>query len=208
MIELPAVTLHVPRCCRRDGVARRPARGAARARPWMPIRSSAAIRTIPAAFTQGLVYLDGVLYESTGLNGQSSLRRVRLETGEVLQIHRLEIATSPKAWPSGRTGSSSSPTDGDRLRLRARDVQARAHVHLQGEGWGLTHDGKRLIMSDGSSFLRFLDPETFKETGRVRVTDGGVPVEQLNELEYIKGEVFANVWGSHRIARIDRRPAA
>lgn len=158
----------------------------------------------PGAFTQGLVYLDGVLYESTGLNGQSSLRRVRLETGEVLQIHRLEdryFGEGLAVWKD-RIVQLTYTTEVGFVYERETFKPVRTFTY-GGEGWGLTHDGTRLIMTDGSSYLRFLDPETFKEIGRVRVTDGGVPVEQLNELEYIKGEVFANVWGSRRIARID-----
>lgn len=158
----------------------------------------------PKAFTQGLVYLDGVLYESTGLKGQSSLRKVRLETGEVLQIHQLEpqyFAEGIAVWRD-RIVQLTYTTGLGFVYDRDTFKTLRTFTY-KGEGWGLTHDGTRLIMTDGSSFLRFWDPETLQETGRIQVRDGGRPVEQLNELEYIKGEVFANVWGSHRIARID-----
>ena len=157
----------------------------------------------PRAFTQGLAFADGYLYEGTGQKGESSLRRVKLENGEVVQIKRLEdqyfgegIALVGDSivqltWQAG-TGFVYDRKSFDRRRSFTYD----------GEGWGLTYDGTRLIMSDGSDALRFLDPKTFKESGRVQVKDGGRPVTQLNELEFVKGEVFANVWGSDRIARI------
>jgi glutamine cyclotransferase len=175
--------------------------------PRAPVDGYTVVRSFPhdpQAFTQGLVYLDGVLYESTGLNGQSSIRRVRLETGEVLQIHRLDsryFGEGMAVWRDNIVQLTYTTQIGF-VYDRATFKPLRTFTYT-GEGWGLTHDGKRLIMTDGTSYLRFLDPETMKETGRVRVTDGGAPVEQLNELEFIKGEVFANVWGSHRIARID-----
>ena len=204
MIELPGVTL-IGAAMLFVATASLGAQRASGARA--PVDSYQVVRSYPhdpGAFTQGLVYHDGVLYESTGLNGQSSLRRVRLETGEVLQIHRLEnryFAEGMAIWKD-RIVQLTYTTEIGFVYERETFKPVRTFTY-SGEGWGLTHDGKRLIMTDGSSYLRFLDPETFKETGRVRVTDGGVPVEQLNELEYIKGEVFANVWGSHRIARID-----
>jgi glutaminyl-peptide cyclotransferase len=158
----------------------------------------------PRAFTQGLVYLDGFLYESTGLEGESSLRRVRLENGEVLQIHRLEkryFGEGLAAWRD-RLIQLTWQTEIGFVYDRETFRPVRTFTY-KGEGWGLTHDGSRLIMSDGSSFLRFLDPETFQETGRIQVRDGGRPVENLNELEYVKGEVFANVFQTDRIVRID-----
>ncbi len=157
----------------------------------------------PEAFTQGLVFLDGVLYEGTGLNGRSSIRKVRLENGEVLQIQKIE----PQYFGEGIA------VLGDKLfaltwQSGVGFVYDRASFNrvstftYRGEGWGLTHDGARLIMSDGTPDLRFLDKATQKETGRVQVRDGDVPVDDLNELEYVKGEVLANVWNTHRIARI------
>jgi glutamine cyclotransferase len=155
------------------------------------------------AFTQGLIYVDGALYESTGLKGASSLRRVDLETGKVLQrkdMPRRYFAEGLTSW------------GGDLVQLTYRDnlgfVYDRARFAVKrtfrydGEGWGLTTDGTRLIMSDGSANLRFLDPSTFRETGRVTVRDGGTPVANLNELEYVRGEVYANVWKTDRVARI------
>lgn len=157
----------------------------------------------PAAFTQGLVYLDGHLYEGTGLNGQSSIRKVRLETGEVLQIQPLEpqyFGEGIAVWRDSLfqlTWQSGVGFVYDKATFRRTRT-----FKYRGEGWGLTHDGKRLIMSDGSAFLRFIDPTTLQETGRVEVRDAGVPVAQLNELEFIKGEVYANVWTTDRIVRI------
>jgi glutamine cyclotransferase len=155
------------------------------------------------AYTQGLVYRDDVFYESTGLNGRSSLRKVRVETGEVLQIHRLD----PRYFGEGLALA------GDNLIQLTWQTEVgfvydltsfeqRRTFAYRGEGWGLTNDGKRLVMSDGSPVLRFLDPGTLKETGRLIVKDAGIPVEQLNELEIVKGEIFANVYQTHRIARI------
>ena len=157
----------------------------------------------PLAFTQGLVFVDGVLYEGTGLNGRSGIRKVKLETGEALQVQPLEtqyfgegIAVIGNSifqltWQSG-VGFVYDRTTFQRTRT----------FTYSGEGWGLTYDGARLIMSDGSATLRFINPRTLKVTGRLQVRDGGRPVPQLNELEFVKGEIFANVWQSDRIARI------
>ena len=159
----------------------------------------------PQAFTQGLVYLDGVLYEGTGMHGRSTIRKVKLETGEVLQVQKNEdrhfgegIAIVGNelfqlTWQSG-VGFVYDRTTFQRTRT----------FNYHGEGWGLTYDGTRLIMSDGSETgtLRFLDPKTLKETGRLQVRDGTRPVDDLNELEIVKGEIFANVWNTDRIARI------
>ena len=157
----------------------------------------------PLAFTQGLVFNDGVLYEGTGLNGRSGIRRVRLENGEVLQVQALEqrhfgegIALVDNSivqltWQSG-VGFVYDKTTFQRTRT----------FNYRGEGWGLTYDGTRLIMSDGTPTLRFLDPKTLEQTGTLQVRDGRRAVDDLNELEVVKGEIFANVWNSNRIARI------
>jgi glutamine cyclotransferase len=157
----------------------------------------------PGAFTQGLVFADGILYEGTGMTGRSSLRRVRLENGEVLKVHKLEdryfgegIALVGNSivqltWRN-EVGFVYDKTTFERSKT----------FTYKGEGWGLTYDGARLIMSDGTATLRFLDPTTLKETGRLLVRDGARPVQQLNELEVVKGEIFANVWGTDRLARI------
>jgi len=162
----------------------------------------------PAAFTQGLVYTDGELYESTGLNGQSSLRRVELATGTVLDGLALDDAYFGE-------GLALVP-EGDRLvqltwTSNIGFVYARASLEqvgsfsYPGEGWGLAYDaaGDRLAMSDGTATLRWLDPETFAERGRTEVRDGGRPVGMLNELEFAGGMLYANVLPTSRIARID-----
>jgi glutamine cyclotransferase len=156
------------------------------------------------AFTQGLEYVDGVLYESTGLHGRSSIRRVNLETGAVLQKREIprehfgEGITLFKSELFQLTWQSGIGFVYDRSTFTPR-----RSFKYAGEGWGLTHNDRQLIMSDGTEFLRFLDPATFAEQRRVRVTGLGLPVKNLNELEYVKGEVFANVWMTDFIARID-----
>lgn len=156
------------------------------------------------AFTQGLIYRDGVLFESTGLKGRSSLRKVRLETGEVLQraaVDERYFAEGLTAWGSRLVQLTWETNVGFVYDLASfRPLRTFSYT---GEGWGLTHDGRRLIMSDGTPTLRFLDPETFQVTGRIDVKDGGIPVEDLNELEFIDGAVYANVWTTDRIAIID-----
>ena len=157
----------------------------------------------PKAFTQGLVFADGHLYESTGLEGRSSLRMVDLETGRVLQelpVPKPYFAEGLTAWGSKLvqlTWQSHIAFIYDRFSFRL--VSTGKYV---GEGWGLTTDGKALILSDGSAQLRFVDPQTFRESRRVTVKDHGRPVTRLNELEMVNGEIYANVWYSDRIARI------
>lgn len=158
----------------------------------------------PQAFTQGLVYLDGQLLESTGLNGRSSLRRVELETGRVLKKVNL---------PSEYFGEGLAVLR-DRIYQLTWQHQ-RGFVYdlatlsplreftYSGEGWGLTTDGRALILSDGSPTLRFLDPETSQVLHTLTVTIDGRPLPQLNELEFIDGEIFANIWQTHTIVRID-----
>jgi glutaminyl-peptide cyclotransferase len=156
------------------------------------------------AFTQGLVYVDGTLYESTGLNGRSSIRKVKLETGEVLQRHEIPqqyFGEGIAIWGSELfelTWQSGVAFVYDRLTFK----QKRTH-NYQGEGWALTRDADGLIMSDGTDRLRFIDPATFKERRSLRVTAAGMPLKNLNELEYVKGEIFANVWMTDYIARIN-----
>jgi glutamine cyclotransferase len=165
------------------------------------------VNTFPhdrAAFTQGLVFEDGMLYEGTGLNGQSTLRRVDLWSGEVLQFYAL----SPEYFGEGIT-----IWEGRIVQLTWKSGQG--FVYDKGsfelldsfayptEGWGITHDGARLIMSDGTSTLYFWDPDTFEEVGSLDVYDSAVPVTRLNELEYIRGMVYANIWQTDFIAIID-----
>jgi glutamine cyclotransferase len=157
-----------------------------------------------AAFTQGLVYEAGLLYEGTGLWGESELRLVELETGQVLRAHALAevyFGEGIALWGQRILQLTWQSQTG---LIYDRDTFAQLHTFgYPGEGWGLTHDGERLIMSDGTSWLRFWDPETLAELGRVQVRDRGEPVVRLNELEYIEGRVYANIWQTDRIAVID-----
>lgn len=161
----------------------------------------------PKAFTQGLVYVDGHLYESTGLNGRSSLRMVDLQTGRILQHHEL----AAEYFGEGLTNWGSSLVQltwkaGTAFVYDRFSFALQRTLHYPGEGWGLTQDGKSLIMSDGSPVLRFFDPRTFREIRRLSVVDeNGQPVLDLNELEYVRGEIYANVWHTDRIARISPR---
>jgi glutamine cyclotransferase len=158
----------------------------------------------PSAFTQGLFYLDGYLYEGTGLEGQSSIRKVRLETGEVLQKYDIPEAYFGEGIVNWKDRLIELTwTTGTGFVYDLAGFGLKSQFQYSGEGWGLTQDGKRIIMSDGSPQLRFLDPETLKETGRITVTADGQPVARLNELEWVKGEIYANIWQTDRIARID-----
>ncbi|AQR60406.1 glutamine cyclotransferase [Brevundimonas sp. LM2] len=157
----------------------------------------------PAAFTQGLIYRDGVLYESTGRH-PSSVRRVRLEDGVVLQKRDLPVQLFGEGLTDwGDRILSLTWQGGQGLIWDADDLAPAGAWTYTGEGWGLTRDATRLILSDGTPTLRFFDPETLTETGAVTVTYRGQPVPQLNELEFIDGEVFANVWQSDVVLRID-----
>ncbi|MEM7346838.1 MAG: glutaminyl-peptide cyclotransferase [Chloroflexota bacterium] len=157
----------------------------------------------PAAFTQGLIFEDNIFYEGTGLRGQSSLRKVDPESGQVLQIRPI----ADQYFGEGITIFED--------RLIQLTWQARVgfvynkdtfeplqQFSYPTEGWGLTHDGERLIMSDGTANLYFLDPISLAEIGRVEVQDDQGPVVRLNELEYINGEVYANIWQTDFIVRI------
>ena len=158
----------------------------------------------PGAYTQGLVFHEGRLLESTGLYGESSLREVELETGTVLR----HVPISREFFAEGL-----ALFEGRLVQLTWRerrgfvwaleDFSRLGEFTYTGEGWGLTHDGTRLIMSDGTNRLRFLDPVTLAVTGTVDVADENGPVRQLNELEWIRGEVWANIYQTDRIVRID-----
>jgi glutamine cyclotransferase len=157
----------------------------------------------PRAFTQGLVFADDLLYEGTGLRGQSSLRKVDLKTGNIL----LNRPLSAQFFGEGITIYGNHIIQ---LTWRARVgfVYDRQTFQLLDtftyptEGWGITHDGRSFIMSDGTSTLYLLDPQTFQEVGRLEVHTRDGPVSRLNELEYVQGEIYANVWKTDRIARI------
>jgi len=157
----------------------------------------------PAAFTQGLEYRDGFLYEGTGLEGHSTLRKVRLETGQVLRERRL----AGKYFGEGIT-----VFDGRIVQLTwtsqrgfvydRGSFRALRGFRYPGEGWGLANDGREIYMSDGSSQIRVWDPATLRELRRIDVHDGSDAVDRLNELEWVRGEIYANVWGTDRIVRI------
>jgi glutamine cyclotransferase len=156
------------------------------------------------SFTQGLIFEDGIFYESAGLYGESSLRKVALETGEVLQ----QVDLAGMYFAEGLT-------DWDDTLIQITWQEHVGFVYDKGsfaqvgtfevatEGWGLTQDGERLIMSDGTATLFFLDPETFAVLDTVTVTDQGQEIVNLNELEWVDGEVFANIWQTDDIVRID-----
>jgi glutamine cyclotransferase len=171
--------------------------------PCYTYRVTAAFPHDVQAFTQGLVYSGGWLYESTGIRAKSSIRKVALNTGKVLQIRHLPAQYFGEGltildkrlyqltWTS-RTG----------LIYDVSNFEPLGTFSYETEGWGLTHDGRRLIMSDGSAFLYFLDPQTLKTIQRIEVRDPGGPIGRLNELEYVGGEIYANIWGADTIARI------
>lgn len=176
------------------------------ARAEAPVFSYMVVHVYPhdrGAFTQGLEYHDGFLYEGTGRKGDSKLRRVKLETGQVLQ----QIELAPSYFGEGIT-----VVNGKILELTWQSqvgfVYDRGTFRLQrnfsypGEGWGLANDGKTIYMSDGTAQIRRWDPDTLQERGRITVRDGNRNIDNLNELEWVHGEIYANVWTTNRIARI------
>ena len=156
------------------------------------------------AFTQGLVFDNGFFYESTGRYGSSSVRKVDPPTGEIVKLSEL---------PERFFGEGLTVVDERIIQLTWRSkvgfvydkesFDLEKEFSYQTEGWGITYDGSRLIMSDGTENLYFLDVTSFEPTGQIKVTDRGAPVTRLNELEFINGEIFANVWGSDSIVRIN-----
>jgi glutamine cyclotransferase len=160
------------------------------------------------AFTQGLVYDEGVLYEGTGLYGRSSLRRVDLETGRVLQqthLDRTLFGEGVALWKDRIIQLTWQSGLG--LVYGKENLTGICNFSYQTEGWGITSDNKSLIMSDGTDILHILDPESFAETGQILVTANGTPLKGLNELEYIKGQIYANVWPTNWIAIISPESA-
>lgn len=157
----------------------------------------------PAAFCQGLIFSSGALYEGTGKYGQSTLRAVDLETGDPTQVVKL---------PESVFGEGIAEHGGKLYQLTWQNkfayVYDRATLKYEkalrypGEGWGLTTDGKAMILSDGTATLRFLDPETFRSIRTLKVKDRGRPLNRINELEWVEGEIYANVWYQDAIARI------
>lgn len=156
------------------------------------------------AFTEGLIWHDGALYESVGREDQSDVRRVRLADGKVEQratIPAAQFGEGLAAW--GRELVSLTWHDGIAHRWDARTLKRVGESRFAGEGWGLASDGKRLIHSDGTATLRFLDPKTLREQRRVTVTFAGKPLDQINELEWVGGSLLANVWHQPFLVRID-----
>jgi glutaminyl-peptide cyclotransferase len=186
---------------------RRPGFAAWQTAPSLPLFGYTVVHTYPHdrdAFTQGLQVVDGVFYEGTGLNGRSSIRVVKIDTGEV--IRKRDVPA--EYFGEGITVRGSELfqltwQSGVALVYDKQTFAPKRQHKYTGEGWGLTQDKTSLIMSDGSEFLRFIDPATFAERRRIRVTAGGTALKDLNELEYVKGEIFANVWRTDYVARID-----
>ena len=180
---------------------------AARAAGALPVYGYKVLQSYPhdaGAFTQGLFFHDGFLYESTGLQGRSSVRKVEIETGKVLQAVALPdevFGEGITIWADRVIGITWQDRTGYVLDLKSFKLWRR--FSYPGEGWGITHNDKELIMSDGTPELRFLDPLTFKELRRLRVTANGQPLSEINELEWVEGEIYANIWRTDRIARID-----
>ena len=179
----------------------------ASARSATPVYGYRVVHVYPhdtSAYTEGLFYKDGYLYESTGEAGESTVRKVELETGKVLQRHDV---------PDAYFGEGIVDWNHELIQLTWKSelgfvydlasFKQQRTFRYPGEGWALTRDSKHLYMSDGSPVLRILDPDTLTATGSIMVTDNGEPVTNLNELEWVKGEIYANVWMTNRIARID-----
>lgn len=184
--------LALPACAAGDGI---------------PVYGYSVVHAYPhdtGAYTEGLFYLDGYLYESTGQVGQSSVRKVDLHSGKVLQ-------QTSTPWPDYGEGIVAWKDKLIQLTWRSHQgfiydlatLKPQARFPYPGEGWALTTDGKQLYMSDGTPTIRILDPDTLKQVGKIDVTADGKPLEYINELEWVKGQIFANVWLTHRIARID-----
>jgi glutaminyl-peptide cyclotransferase len=177
------------------------------AQQTVPIHGYTVVASYPHdrdAFTQGLQVIDGVFFEGTGLNGRSSIRKVEITTGRVLQKRDV---------PQQFFGEGIAVLKGELFQLTyqsgvgfvydARTFAPKRSWQYRGEGWGLTTDGANLYMSDGSEFIRVLEPATLAEKRRIRVTANGAPLRNLNELEFVKKEIYANIWQTDRVARID-----
>jgi glutaminyl-peptide cyclotransferase len=170
------------------------------------------IRQFPhdsAAFTQGLAYKDGFFYEGTGLTGRSLLRQVRVETGEI--VRKIDLA--PEFFGEGITLLKNKVVQLTWLShtgfvYNLNDLHLLRQFSYSGEGWGLAADGRNLFMSDGTAEIRVLDATTFVERRRIKVHDGPTPVLRLNELEFVEGQMFANIWQTDRIARISPHTGA
>jgi glutamine cyclotransferase len=181
--------------------------GAAFAQTNIPEYTYAVVHTYPhdgASFTEGLFYRDGFLYEGTGMPGKSSIRKVQPETGKIVQRRKLPeqyFGEGIVAWKNRLFELTYTTQIGFVYDLKTFALQST--FHYPGEGWSMTQDGRRIIMDDGTPAIRFWNPETLKETGRISVTAQGRPVAYLNELEWVKGKLYANIWHTDRIAIID-----
>ena len=172
----------------------------------IPVYGYEVVRSYPHdrfAFTEGLAFKGGVLVEGTGLPGHSTLRKVDLETGEIIQSHQL----AEKYFGEGATVFDNKIVQlteeaGIGFVYDLDDLRLLGEFRYPTQGWGITWDGESLIMSDGSASLHFLDPETFEQVRSVEVRANGVPLTNLNELEYVRGHVYANIWPTDRIAMI------
>jgi glutamine cyclotransferase len=173
----------------------------------VPVYTYQVVNTWPhddEAYTQGLVFYDGQLFESTGLRGESTLRRVELKTGKVkkkVEIAREYFAEGIAIFRDKIFQLTWQSRKGFVYDLKK--FKPEGEFGYEGEGWGLTHDGHSLIMSDGTNRIRFLDPASFQVQRTISVFDQGQPLTQINELEYINGEIYANIWKTDRIVRID-----
>ncbi|MBS0581989.1 MAG: glutaminyl-peptide cyclotransferase [Proteobacteria bacterium] len=173
----------------------------------IPVYSYEVVNVYPhdrGAFTEGLFFRDGYLYESTGMNGASSIRKVELKSGRVVQQHDLSDAVFGEGivdWKNELVSVTWKTQEGYVFDLATFAFKRK--FNYPGEGWGMTHDDKNLLLSDGSATIRALDPQTLRQTGAIHVTAQGRPLDQLNELEWVKGQIYANIWQTSRIARID-----
>jgi len=172
----------------------------------IPVYTYSVINVYPhdkSAFTQGLVFEDGDMFEGTGLYGRSTLRRVEMETGDIMQIRELPAQYFGEGVTIYRSKIIQLTWQSNIGFIYDKDsFELLQEFDYPTEGWGITHDGDRLIMSDGTSLLYFLDPETLEEIGRIEVYDNDGPVTRLNELEYVQGEIYANVLYTDHIAKI------
>lgn len=201
---LPAAA--VPQAPSRSGsqATPRPSPAAAPRAPLLGVTVVARYPHDPTAFTEGLIWRDGALYESVGREGQSDVRRVRPADGKVVAratIPPQQFGEGLAAWKDELI--SLTWHDGVAHRWDARTLRPRGQSRFAGEGWGLTSDGAALIQSDGTATLRFLDPVTLKERRRISVTLNGRPLDQVNELEWVDGAILANVWHTQYLVRID-----
>lgn len=203
-----ALALATPACASQTAPAADAGNNAAQAaEPPVVNYSYRIVNTYPHdrnAFTQGLFYLNGNLYESTGQVGQSTIRKVHFEDGRVLQ----SVPIPPGLFGEGIVNFGNEIVSitwqgGNGYRWDLGTLRQIGQWHYEGEGWGLTQNGTDIIMSDGTSAIRFLDPVTLAERRRITVTIQGAELTELNELEWVNGEIYANIWQTPRIARID-----